>query len=52
MAQASKSNARYALIIGDDEVASDSYALKNLATSEQESLGFDDIVAKLAGQSA
>jgi histidyl-tRNA synthetase len=52
MAQASKSNARYALIIGDDEVASGSYALKNLATSEQESLGFDDIVAKLAGQSA
>lgn len=49
MAQASKSNARYALIIGDDEVASGRYALKNLATGEQESLGFADIVARLAG---
>ncbi len=50
MAQASKSNARYALIIGDDEVASGSYALKNLATGEQEPLGFDGVVTKLAGR--
>ena len=48
MAQASKSGARYALIIGEDEVASGRYSLKNLATGEQAALGLDAIAAKLA----
>jgi histidyl-tRNA synthetase len=47
MAAADKSRARYALIVGEDEVASGKYGLKNLATGEQESLVLDDIVSKL-----
>lgn len=47
MAGANKSRARYALIIGDDEIASGRYALKNLATGEQESLDLAAIKAKL-----
>ena len=48
MAAADKSRARYALIIGENEVASGKYGLKNLATGEQESLAIDQIIAKLA----
>ncbi|MGH9937129.1 MAG: His/Gly/Thr/Pro-type tRNA ligase C-terminal domain-containing protein, partial [Blastocatellia bacterium] len=47
MAAADKSRARYALIIGDDEVASGKYGLKNLAAGEQESLALDEIISKL-----
>jgi histidyl-tRNA synthetase len=47
MAQASRSRCRYALIIGDDEVASERYGLKNLSTGEQESLGIGEIIGKL-----
>lgn len=52
MAQAGKSGARYALIIGEDEVASEKYALKNLASGEQESLSLDWIIVRLAGRNA
>lgn len=45
MAQANKSKARFALIIGDDEVASGRYALKNLASGEQQLLDIDEIKA-------
>jgi histidyl-tRNA synthetase len=48
MAAADKSRARYALIIGEDEVAGGKYGLKNLATGEQESLALDEIIAKLS----
>jgi len=47
MAQANKTGARYALIIGDDEVAKGVYGLKNLATGEQEALTLAEIEAKL-----
>jgi histidyl-tRNA synthetase len=47
MASAAKSRARYALIIGDTEVATGRYGLKNLATGEQESLSLDEIISKL-----
>lgn len=47
MTAAANSGARYALIIGDDEVASGRYGLKELATGEQESLALEDIVTKL-----
>ena len=47
MAAADKSRARYALIIGDNEVASGKYGLKNLAASEQESLTLNEIISKL-----
>jgi histidyl-tRNA synthetase len=48
MAAADKSRARYALIIGENEVAGGKYGLKNLATGEQESLALDEIIAKLS----
>jgi histidyl-tRNA synthetase len=47
MAAASKSRARYALILGEDEVAKGRYGLKNLAAGEQESLSLEEIIAKL-----
>ncbi|MBO0857106.1 MAG: histidine--tRNA ligase [Chloracidobacterium sp.] len=47
MAAADKSRARYALIIGENEVASGKYGLKNLLTGEQESLALDEIASKL-----
>ncbi len=49
MAQANKARAKYALIIGDDEVTSGKFGLKNLATGEQESLDLDAIKSKLNG---
>ena len=50
MAAADKSHSRYALIIGENEVASGKYGLKDLATSEQESLALDEIINKLSGK--
>lgn len=47
MTQAAKSGARYALIIGDDEVSSGSYGLKELSTGEQQSLSLTGIIDKL-----
>jgi histidyl-tRNA synthetase len=47
LAQADKAGARYALIIGEDEVAKGVYGLKNLATGEQEALTVNETVAKL-----
>src|SRR5215470_15859862 len=47
MAAADKSRARYALIIGENEVAGGKYGLKNLASGEQESLSLDEIISKL-----
>jgi len=44
MAQAGKSRARYALIVGEDEVASGRYGLKDLATGSQESLDLEAII--------
>jgi histidyl-tRNA synthetase len=47
MTAAAKSRARYALIIGEDEVASGKYGLKNLAAGEQEQLSLNEIITKL-----
>jgi histidyl-tRNA synthetase len=41
---ASKTGARFALIVGENEVASGKFALKNLGTGEQVSVGREDIV--------
>ncbi|MDX2031527.1 MAG: histidine--tRNA ligase [Blastocatellia bacterium] len=49
MTAAAKSGARYALIVGDNEVASGRYGLKNLASGEQEMLTAAEIATKLAG---
>ena len=48
MELADKLNARYTLIVGDNEIASGRYALKNMATGKQEDLTRDEIAAKLA----
>lgn len=44
MAMASESRARYALIIGENEIASGRYGLKDLATGEQQSLEPAEII--------
>lgn len=48
IAAAAKAKARYALIIGDSEVATGKYGLKNLETGEQESLSLEEIISKLS----
>jgi len=48
MELANKLGARFALIVGDDELAAGRYSLKNMSTGEQESLTVEEIAAKLA----
>jgi histidyl-tRNA synthetase len=48
MELANKLGARYVLIIGDDEIAAGRYALKDMASGEQQSLTRDELVEKLA----
>ncbi|HLK49939.1 MAG TPA: histidine--tRNA ligase [Bryobacteraceae bacterium] len=48
MELADKLQARHTLIVGDNEIAAGRYALKNMATGEQQSLTRDEIAAKLA----
>ncbi len=47
MELANKLGARYALIVGEDELASGRYALKNMQTGEQESVTREELVEKL-----
>jgi histidyl-tRNA synthetase len=47
MEQADKMGARFALIVGEDEMAAGRYALKNMATGEQQNLTLDEIAATL-----
>ena len=51
MELANKLGARYTLIVGEDEMATGRYALKNMSTGEQETLTRDEIAARLAGSS-
>jgi len=44
---ASKSGARFALILGDDEIAAGTYQLKNLATGEQQPLTRDALAGRI-----
>jgi histidyl-tRNA synthetase len=46
---ASKTGARYALIVGENEVNSQQFALKNLGTGEQVSLARGQIASKVQG---
>jgi histidyl-tRNA synthetase len=48
MELANKSGARFALIVGENEMAVGRYALKNMSTGVQEYLTRDEIAAKLA----
>jgi histidyl-tRNA synthetase len=47
MELANKLGARFALLIGDNEMAQGRYALKNMATGEQESLTPDEVAQRL-----
>jgi histidyl-tRNA synthetase len=47
---ADKLGARYALIIGEDEVASGTYSLKNLADGQQQKLGESDLLEYLESE--
>jgi histidyl-tRNA synthetase len=48
MELANKFGARFALIVGDNEMAAGRYALKNMTTGEQENLTRDEIASRLA----
>ena len=48
MREANKISAAYALFVGESEMQTQVYGLKNLRTSEQESLSIQEIVVKLA----
>ena len=47
MKQAAKSGAKFALIIGEDEVNSKTVTIKNLETSEQEKISLEDLPKKI-----
>ncbi|MGH9581603.1 MAG: His/Gly/Thr/Pro-type tRNA ligase C-terminal domain-containing protein [Bryobacteraceae bacterium] len=46
---ANKMGARYALIVGDNEILTQSYALKNMASGEQETLTRQSVCERFAG---
>jgi histidyl-tRNA synthetase len=48
MELANKAGARFALIVGENEMAEGRYAFKDMSTGEQHSLTSDEIAAKLA----
>jgi histidyl-tRNA synthetase len=48
MELANKLGARYTLIVGENEMATGRYALKNMSTGEQLDLTQDEIAARLA----
>ncbi len=50
MKQANKANARFALIIGEDEVKEACVQLKDMEKSEQQKVSFDNIVNKLCAE--
>ncbi|MBI2687121.1 MAG: histidine--tRNA ligase [Acidobacteria bacterium] len=49
MELANKANARYTLLIGDDELAQGHYGLKNMASGEQRPVAEDELLAILKG---
>ena len=46
MKQAAKSGAKFALIIGDDEVTNKTVTVKNLETSAQEIISLNEVAKK------
>ena len=52
MELANKLGARYTLILGDNEMAAGRYALKDMATGEQQELTRDEIAARLTANRA
>ena len=49
MKQAGKSNAKFALIIGEDEVKNNTVTVKNLGNSEQQNIAIDKVIGFIAG---
>ena len=49
MKQAGKSNAKFALIIGEDEVKNNTVTVKNLGNSEQQNISIDKVIGFIAG---
>ncbi len=47
MRESNRQNARFTLILGADELAQNSIAVKNMESGEQETLGRDEAIAKL-----
>jgi histidyl-tRNA synthetase len=47
MKQAAKSGAKFALIIGEDEIKNSTVTMKNLETSEQETISISEIAEKI-----
>ncbi len=47
MREANRMKARFALIVGDNEIESNTLAVKNMEASQQDTLSFDDAVAQL-----
>ena len=50
MKQAGKSNAKFALIIGEDEVKNNTVTVKNLTDSEQQNMALDDVIGFITGK--
>ncbi len=46
---ADKSGAKYILIVGENEVKSNAFAVKNLSTGEQVTVPFDELATKIRG---
>jgi histidyl-tRNA synthetase len=50
MKQANKLNAKYVIIVGEDEVAQNVVTLKNMANSQQEVVAVENIIDKLKAE--
>ncbi len=48
MKDADRENARYSIIVGDNELSEGKFTLRNMKESEEETMSFDNIVAKLS----
>jgi histidyl-tRNA synthetase len=47
MELANKMGARFALIVGDNEIAAGRYTLKNMQSGEQQTVGRDEVVQRI-----
>ena len=50
MKQANKLNAKYVIIVGEDEVTQNVVTLKNMANSQQEVVAVENIIDKLKAE--
>lgn len=50
MKDADRENARYSIIVGDNELKQGKFTLRNMKESEEQVLDFDAIIKKLSGQ--